>query len=245
MPSKVRPVARRVVRGVPMLSKSLRRFRRSLAGAPKPARQAPVPAPLVQEPDVCGAGPLLSVIVPAYNVEKYLADCLGNLTRQTYEHLEIIVVHDGSTDGSYGIARSIADTNARIQLVRQPNGGLGSARNTESGMPQVTSLPSSIRTTRRRPPDTAGDAEFGCGIRGLHGTDINDAADAASAGDPPRGHPVMARATDQGRDGTEPCHYPAAGLVPDRSVPTEPNRRTPGRSRPGGPSAGRILAAGL
>jgi CDP-glycerol glycerophosphotransferase len=72
----------------------------------------------------------ISVVVPCYMVEEYLADCLTSIVSQTYPHLEIIVVIDGSPDGSAKIARGFARWDRRIRVVEQPNGGLGNARNT-------------------------------------------------------------------------------------------------------------------
>ena len=72
----------------------------------------------------------VSVIVPCYNVEEYLADCLDSIVRQKYRDLEIIVVIDGSPDRSIEIARGYARWDRRISVVEQPNAGLGAARNT-------------------------------------------------------------------------------------------------------------------
>ena len=74
--------------------------------------------------------PLISVVVPIYNVERYLTDCLESLAQQTHADLEVVMVDDGSTDTSPTIARSFADRDPRFRLVQQPNGGLGAARNT-------------------------------------------------------------------------------------------------------------------
>lgn len=72
----------------------------------------------------------VSVVVPCYKVEEYLADCLNSIITQTYPHLQIIVVIDGSPDRSAAIARGFARWDRRITVVEQPNGGLGNARNT-------------------------------------------------------------------------------------------------------------------
>src|SRR5918911_2171312 len=74
--------------------------------------------------------PRISVVVPIYNVERYLVECLESVAAQTVADLEVVMVDDGSTDGSAAIARSFADRDARFRLVTQPNGGLGNARNT-------------------------------------------------------------------------------------------------------------------
>ncbi|MEU5883250.1 CDP-glycerol glycerophosphotransferase family protein [Spirillospora sp. NPDC047279] len=78
--------------------------------------------------------PLLSVVVPFYNVESYLEPCLESLARQTLRDLEVVMVDDGSTDGSAAIAKDFAAKDGRFRLVQQENRGLGPARNT--GVPQ-------------------------------------------------------------------------------------------------------------
>ena len=72
---------------------------------------------------------LLSVIIPAYNVEIYLTRCLDSVIGQTYKNLEIIIVDDGSTDDSGKIADQYAAQDDRIHVIHQENRGLGSARN--------------------------------------------------------------------------------------------------------------------
>ncbi|TQM63895.1 bifunctional glycosyltransferase/CDP-glycerol:glycerophosphate glycerophosphotransferase [Humibacillus xanthopallidus] len=72
----------------------------------------------------------VSVIVPCYNVEEYLPDCLDSIIGQKYRDLEIIVVIDGSPDASAEIARGYARWDRRVTVVEQPNAGLGAARNT-------------------------------------------------------------------------------------------------------------------
>ncbi|WP_152364010.1 bifunctional glycosyltransferase/CDP-glycerol:glycerophosphate glycerophosphotransferase [Microlunatus speluncae] len=74
-------------------------------------------------------GPELSVIVPVYNVEDYLGACLNSLLRQTLKRLEIIIVDDGSTDGSAAVIAAYAAKDRRIRVIRQANAGLGAARN--------------------------------------------------------------------------------------------------------------------
>ncbi len=73
--------------------------------------------------------PLISLIIPAYNVEKYLDNCLGSVTAQTYGNLEIILVDDGSKDTSGAICDRWAERDDRIQVIHKKNGGLSSARN--------------------------------------------------------------------------------------------------------------------
>ncbi len=76
------------------------------------------------------ASPLISVIVPVYNVEKYLRKCLDSICGQTYSNLEILCVNDGSTDGSAAILEEYAARDARIKVFTQTNAGLSAARNT-------------------------------------------------------------------------------------------------------------------
>lgn len=74
--------------------------------------------------------PLISVLVPAYNAEAFLEQCLESIVAQTYRHLEIIVVDDGSTDSSGAISDRWAERDDRIRVIHQPNGGHSAARNT-------------------------------------------------------------------------------------------------------------------
>ena len=72
---------------------------------------------------------LISVIVPVYNVEKYLDACVNSIVNQTYKELEIILVDDGSPDHSPEICDKWAKKDRRIKVIHQPNGGVSSARN--------------------------------------------------------------------------------------------------------------------
>lgn len=73
--------------------------------------------------------PLVSIIVPVYNVDKYLSKCLTSLINQSYRNIEIIVVNDGSTDSSLSIIQYFCTLDKRILCVNKENGGLASARN--------------------------------------------------------------------------------------------------------------------
>ncbi|MDR2594958.1 MAG: glycosyltransferase family 2 protein [Fibromonadaceae bacterium] len=73
--------------------------------------------------------PLISVIVPVYNVELYLPQCLDSIINQTYENLQIICVYDGSTDNSLQILQQYANKDTRIEIINKKSGCLGSARN--------------------------------------------------------------------------------------------------------------------
>ena len=81
-------------------------------------------------PGLPGSGPLISVILPAYNVEAYVRHTLESLRRQSYHHLEVLMVDDGSTDGTHAILSEYADLDRRFILVSRANGGLSAARNT-------------------------------------------------------------------------------------------------------------------
>ena len=72
---------------------------------------------------------LVSVIVPVYNVEKYLPKCIDSILNQTYPHLEVLLVDDGSTDESGRICDEYAAKDDRVRVVHKENGGQGSARN--------------------------------------------------------------------------------------------------------------------
>jgi glycosyltransferase involved in cell wall biosynthesis len=76
-----------------------------------------------------GSEKLVSVIVPVYNVEAYLGVCLDSLAAQTYGNFEVIMVDDGSTDGSAELCRNMALRDARFKLLSKPNGGPSLARN--------------------------------------------------------------------------------------------------------------------
>lgn len=73
--------------------------------------------------------PKISVIVPCYNVEKYVEECLESIINQTYSNLEIILVDDGSKDSTGSILDRYATKDDRIVVIHKPNGGLSSARN--------------------------------------------------------------------------------------------------------------------
>ena len=73
---------------------------------------------------------LISIIVPAYNVEKYLNRCINSLVNQTYSNIEIIIVDDGSTDDTPEMCDCWAEKDFRIRVIHKKNQGLGFARNT-------------------------------------------------------------------------------------------------------------------
>lgn len=73
--------------------------------------------------------PLVSIIIPVYNVEEYLEQCVDSVIGQTYHNLEIILVDDGSTDSSGAICNRYAGSDSRIHVIHKRNGGLSEARN--------------------------------------------------------------------------------------------------------------------
>lgn len=72
---------------------------------------------------------LVSIIVPVYNVEKYVEKCIQSLCKQTFENIEILLVDDGSTDNSGKICEFYSSKDSRIKVFHKKNGGQGSARN--------------------------------------------------------------------------------------------------------------------
>ena len=71
----------------------------------------------------------LSIIIPVFNVEKYVQTCLDSVIEQSFRDFEVIVVDDGSTDGSPAICDAAAKQDGRIRVIHQRNGGLSAARN--------------------------------------------------------------------------------------------------------------------
>ena len=71
----------------------------------------------------------ISIVIPVYNVEEYLALSLASAMTQTYKDIEIVCVNDGSTDKSLEILEAAQAKDSRIQIITKRNGGLSSARN--------------------------------------------------------------------------------------------------------------------
>ncbi len=90
---------------------------------------SPAPLPDASDEPVLPAEPTVSVVVPVYAVEEWVGDCLDSVLGQTYAHLDVVVVDDGSPDGSMAIVERYAAKDDRIRIVRQTNAGLGAARN--------------------------------------------------------------------------------------------------------------------
>ena len=73
--------------------------------------------------------PKISVIIPVYNVEKYIKECLESVVNQTFTDIEIICINDGSTDNSLSILEEYAKKDSRIKIINQQNSGLSATRN--------------------------------------------------------------------------------------------------------------------
>ena len=72
---------------------------------------------------------LISIIVPVYNVKNYLEQCLNSLANQTYKNIEVLLVNDGSTDGSDKICEKYSLKDSRFKKFDKPNSGPADARN--------------------------------------------------------------------------------------------------------------------
>ena len=86
-------------------------------------------APDIKKREFCFEKPKISVIVPAYNVEKYIERCLTFLCNQTLDEIEIIVINDGSIDRTEDIVSVFLKFDSRIKLISQSNQKQGAARN--------------------------------------------------------------------------------------------------------------------
>ncbi len=84
---------------------------------------------------ICVSKPLVSVIVPVYNAERYVAGCVESILRQSHEELDVILVDDGSTDSSPDLCDGFAARDPRVRVFHRENGGIGAAQN--YGLDQV------------------------------------------------------------------------------------------------------------
>lgn len=73
--------------------------------------------------------PKVSIIIPVYNADAYLEECIAGIRRQTFDDYEVIMVNDGSNDGSAAICEAYAGGDGRVQVIHKSNGGVSSARN--------------------------------------------------------------------------------------------------------------------
>ena len=81
------------------------------------------------ENDITYPRPLISLVVPIYNVENYLRMCLDSIANQTYSNIEVLLVNDGSPDGSAAICQEFVAKDSRFRYIEKENGGLSDARN--------------------------------------------------------------------------------------------------------------------
>ena len=72
---------------------------------------------------------LVSILIPVYNVERYLAQCLDSIVNQTYRNLQIVIIDDGSKDNSLAICQKYAEIDNRIEVYHQENQGVAVTRN--------------------------------------------------------------------------------------------------------------------
>ena len=70
-----------------------------------------------------------TVIIPVYNTEKFICECVDSVLNQTYRNIEVILVDDGSLDGCPEICDTYADKDSRVRVIHKKNGGLSDARN--------------------------------------------------------------------------------------------------------------------
>lgn len=85
---------------------------------------------------MCGESILISIVVPVYNVEMYLSDCIDSILNQTFKNYELILVNDGSSDKSGEICDKYAKLDCRIRVLHQDNQGVSRARNAALGIAQ-------------------------------------------------------------------------------------------------------------
>jgi len=78
----------------------------------------------------------ISIIIPCYNSEKYLSACMDSILKQTFSDFEAILIDDGSADGTLAVARSYAESDARVRVLAKENGGVAAARNLGLGHAQ-------------------------------------------------------------------------------------------------------------
>ncbi|WP_425307916.1 glycosyltransferase family 2 protein [Ammonicoccus fulvus] len=108
-----------MARDTPQLARSCKLEILSYLGIPKPLSERSF-----------RLSPKVSVIVPCFNAANYLRRCISSLVSQTHSNLEIILIDDGSTDETPAICQEFADSDRRVLVIRQKNGGVSVARNT-------------------------------------------------------------------------------------------------------------------
>ncbi len=156
--------------------------------------------------------PAISVVVPVYEVERYVEACLRSIADQTFGDLEVIVVDDGTTDRSADLARAFAERDGRFRVVAQPNRGLGAARNT--GLDHATApMVTFVDSDDVLPPDA---------LARLHAALANSGSDFATGnvhrfdGTASRQAPWLKKAFARGRTRTHVTRF--EWLISDRTA---------------------------
>lgn len=80
-------------------------------------------------PNKLKTNPLISILVPCYNVERFVEQCISSICKQTYPHIEILCINDGSTDSTLMILQRCAESDDRIRIITKPNSGYGHSMN--------------------------------------------------------------------------------------------------------------------
>ncbi len=127
----------------------------------------------------------VSVIVPAYNVKKFIGECVKSITAQTYKNIEVVIVDDGSSDGTFEMCQRLADEDSRIKLIRNDHCGVSRARNAgldNSAGDYIMSVdsddiiaPDMIETLYNKLKETGADVvACGCSYISEQGEHLND-----------------------------------------------------------------------
>jgi CDP-glycerol glycerophosphotransferase len=171
-------------------------------------------------PDPIAGAPRVSVVVPVFDVERYLEECLDSIAHQSFGDLEVIMVDDGSTDDSASIARRYAERDRRFRLVSQPNGGLSKARNTGADLARGEFL-CFVDSDDKLAPDFC---ELLLGALDRTGSDFATGNVLRFNSEGTRQAPFVARTFRRTRLATNVTRF--RGLLVDRIVPNKMWRRS-------------------
>jgi CDP-glycerol glycerophosphotransferase len=174
----------------------------------------------MSQPTPIADAPRVSVVVPVYDVERYLEECLDSIAHQSFGDLEVIMVDDGSTDGSAAIAGRYARRDRRFRLVTQPNGGLSKARNTGADLARGEFL-CFVDSDDKLAPDFC---ELLLGALEQTGSDFATGNVLRFDSHDTRQAPFVARTFRQTRLATHVTRF--RGLLVDRIVPNKMWRRS-------------------
>ena len=119
----------------------------------------------------------ISIIVPIYQVEAYLEECLQSLLDQTYKNLDIVLINDGSIDKSLDIAMHYVRLDQRLFLITKPNGGLSSARNMGLELINGTGLRNLLESCEFDSSHSLKNLDSLESFRNLEGLNANDTKD--------------------------------------------------------------------